>query len=299
MSQPITCFKAYDIRGELNTQLSEEVAYRIGRGFASELNAKTVVVGGDVRLTSTPLKLALSAGLIDGGATVLDLGDTGTEEIYFATKHLGVDGGIEVTASHNPINYNGMKLVKAGSVPISGDTGLNAIKDAAEALDAAEVAERLAFYCDGETIDADAFFNGKAHVSVEKLKASGQYELKDCLSDYAEHVVSYIDTANLTPLKIVANAGNGAAGKALDAIEAVFKARGVPVEFIKVHHQPDGTFPNGIPNPLLPENRDDTAQAVIDSKADFGIAWDGDFDRCFLFDADGGFIESDVFLFVW
>lgn len=292
MSQPITCFKAYDIRGELNTQLSEAVAYRIGRGFASELSAKTVVVGGDVRLTSTPLKLALSAGLIDGGATVLDLGDTGTEEIYFATKHLGVDGGIEVTASHNPINYNGMKLVKAGSVPISGDTGLNAIKGAAEALDDTDVAERLAFYCDGETIDEDAFFNGKAHVSTAKLKASGQYEQKDCLSDYAEHVVSYIDTANLTPLKIVANAGNGAAGKALDAIEAVFKARGVPVEFIKVHHQPDGTFPNGIPNPLLPENRADTAQAVIDSKADFGIAWDGDFDRCFLFDAAGGFIEG-------
>lgn len=292
MSQPITCFKAYDIRGELNTQLSEDVAYRIGRGFATELNAKTVVVGGDVRLTSTPLKLALAAGLIDGGATVLDLGDTGTEEIYFATKHLGVDGGIEVTASHNPINNNGMKMVKAGSVPISGDTGLNAIKDAAEALDDSLVAERLAFYCNGETIDADAFFNGKAHVSTDKLNASGQYALKDCLTDYAEHVVSYIDTANLTPLKIVANSGNGAAGKALDAIEALFKAKGVPVEFIKVHHQPDGTFPNGIPNPLLPENRDDTAQAVIDSKADFGIAWDGDFDRCFLFDANGLFIEG-------
>ena len=144
MSQPITCFKAYDIRGELNKQLSEEVAYRIGRAFAEELNAKTVVVGGDVRLTSTPLKLALSAGLIDGGAKVYDLGDTGTEEIYFATKHLGVDGGIEVTASHNPINYNGMKLVKAGSVPISGDTGLNAIKALAETVDDEAVASRLA-----------------------------------------------------------------------------------------------------------------------------------------------------------
>ena len=292
MSQPITCFKAYDIRGELNKQLSEEVAYRIGRAFAEELNAKTVVVGGDVRLTSTPLKLALSAGLIDGGAKVYDLGDTGTEEIYFATKHLGVDGGIEVTASHNPINYNGMKLVKAGSVPISGDTGLNAIKALAETFDDEAVASRLAFYGNGARSDAEAFFNGHRHIDIAKLKASGAYEEKDCLTDYARHVVSYIDTANLTPLKIVANAGNGAAGKALDAIEAVFAETGVPVEFIKVHHQPDGTFPNGIPNPLLPENRADTAKAVIAHNADFGIAWDGDFDRCFLFDAKGEFIEG-------
>ena len=145
MTTPITCFKAYDIRGELNTQLNEEVAYRIGFAFAEELSAKSVVVGGDVRLTSTPLKLALSAGLVDGGAEVTDIGMAGTEEIYFATKHLGVDGGIEVTASHNPINYNGMKLVKAGSVPISGDTGLNAIKDRAEALNSDYVAERLDF----------------------------------------------------------------------------------------------------------------------------------------------------------
>ena len=158
MATPITCFKAYDIRGELNSQLTEDVAYRIGYAFAQELNAKTVVVGSDVRLTSTPLKLALSAGLIDAGATVTDIGMAGTEEIYFATKHLGVDGGIEVTASHNPINYNGMKLVKSGSVPISGDTGLNAIKEKAEALEDSFVSERLAHYTEGALIDADAFF---------------------------------------------------------------------------------------------------------------------------------------------
>lgn len=292
MSQPISCFKAYDIRGELNVELTEAIAYRIGRGFAQQLNAKTVVVGGDVRLTSAPLKLALAAGLIDGGAKVIDLGTTGTEEIYFATKHLGVDGGIEVTASHNPINYNGMKLVKAGSVPISGDTGLNAIKLAAEALEDADVDARLMHYTAAEAIDDSAFFAGHCHVKKEILAATTCYETQDSLSDYAEHVISYIDTNKLTPLKIVTNAGNGAAGKALDAIEAIFQKRRVPVEFIKVHHDADGLFPNGIPNPLLVENRTDTAQAVKDHGADFGIAWDGDFDRCFLFDEQGRFIEG-------
>lgn len=292
MPTPITCFKAYDIRGELNTQLNEDVAYRIGYAFAQELQAKTVVVGGDVRLTSTPLKLALAAGLIDGGAVVSDIGDAGTEEIYFATKHLNVDGGIEVTASHNPINYNGMKLVKAQSVPISGDTGLNAIKDAAERLDDTRVKERLSFYCEGQDIDPNAFFNGKAHISLSLLNASGAYSSVDVQADYVEHILTYVNLANFTPLKLVVNAGNGAAGKAIDAIEHAFKAKNIPVEFVKVNHQPDGTFPNGIPNPLLDENRADTAEAVKMHGADFGIAWDGDFDRCFLFDADGNFIEG-------
>ncbi|MFS1704851.1 phosphomannomutase CpsG [Alteromonas sp. AMM-1] len=292
MSKPITCFKAYDIRGELNSQLNEEVAYRIGYAFAEELSAKTVVVGGDVRLTSLPLKLALSAGLIDGGATVTDIGMAGTEEIYFATKHLGVDGGIEVTASHNPINYNGMKLVKAGSVPISGDTGLNAIKDRAELLDDAYVAERLDFYAKSAKIDADAFYAGKAHIATDILAETGKYHRHANMDAYASHILSYVDINKFTPLKIVTNAGNGAAGAALDALEKKLRDKGVPIEFVKVHHHPDGTFPNGIPNPLLPENRADTANAVIEHGADFGIAWDGDFDRCFLFDADGNFIEG-------
>lgn len=292
MTTLITCFKAYDIRGELNSQLTEEIAYRIGFAFAKQLNAKSVVVGSDVRLTSTPLKLALSAGLIDAGANVTDIGMTGTEEIYFATKHLKVDGGIEVTASHNPINYNGMKLVKAGSIPISGDTGLNAIKEAAEALDEEMVAERLSHYTNQQAIDADAFFNGKAHVEVENLITTNKYKVASCMQDYVSHMLSYVDLANFTPLKVVVNAGNGAAGPALDAIESELKSRGAPIEFVKVHHNADGTFPNGIPNPLLPENRADTAEAVRATKADFGIAWDGDFDRCFLFDADGEFIEG-------
>ena len=292
MAIEITCFKAYDIRGELNKQLTETVAYRIGFAFAKELHAKTVVVGSDVRLTSTPLKLALSAGLVDAGARVFDIGSAGTEEIYFATKHLEVDGGIEVTASHNPINYNGMKLVKAGSVPISGDTGLNAIKATAEQLDDAAINERIAFYTNNCEISDDAFFNGKAHVSVDKLAESGQFEVISCMDAYVEHMLSYVNLDNFTPLKVVVNAGNGAAGPALDAIERAMLDKGVPIEFIKVHHEADGTFPNGIPNPLLPENRDDTANAVKQSNADFGIAWDGDFDRCFLFDADGQFIEG-------
>ena len=292
MGSQITCFKAYDIRGELNTQLTEEIAYRIGYAFAEELNAKTVVVGSDVRLTSTPLKLALSAGLIDAGAKVTDIGMAGTEEIYFATKHLGVDGGIEVTASHNPINYNGMKLVKAGSVPISGDTGLNAIKVRAEALSDEFVSGRLSYYASGAVIDAQAFFNGQAHIQLQKLEATDHYIKQSCMNDYVAHMLSYVQLSNFTPLKIVVNAGNGAAGPALDAIEHEMQRQNVPIEFIKVHHNADGTFPNGIPNPLLPENRADTANAVKASGADFGIAWDGDFDRCFLFDADGEFIEG-------
>lgn len=287
----ITCFKAYDIRGKLIEQLDEHVAYRIGRAFAEYMSAKTVVVGGDVRLTSAPLKLALSAGLIDGGATVTDLGMTGTEEIYFATKFLGVDGGIEVTASHNPIDYNGMKLVKTDSKPVSGDTGLFDIRDLAETYDADLVQTRLESYSNG-LVSTEAFIQGQASVVTDKLTDTGSYTVLDNMQAYVEHMLSYIDTANISPLKLVVNAGNGAAGSALDAIESALKSNNVPIEFIKVHHTPDGSFPNGIPNPLLPESRADTANAVIEHKANMGIAWDGDFDRCFLFDETGEFVEG-------
>jgi phosphomannomutase len=287
----LNCFKAYDIRGKLVEQLDESAAYRIGRAFAEYLGAKTVVVGGDVRLTSEPLKLALAAGLVDGGAKVFDLGMTGTEEIYFATKHLGVDGGIEVTASHNPIDYNGMKLVKTDSKPISGDTGLFAIKDMAETYEQSLVDERLLSYSNGKVSDAD-FIAGKASVITDKLLATDSYQIISVENDYVEHMLSYIKLDNIRPLKLVVNAGNGAAGKALDAIEKALLTQHVPIEFIKIHHQPDGRFPNGIPNPLLPESRADTANAVIAHNADMGIAWDGDFDRCFLFDENGDFVEG-------
>ncbi|MEI7085379.1 phosphomannomutase CpsG [Pectobacterium versatile] len=260
----LTCFKAYDIRGRLGDELNENIAYRIGRAYGQFTKAKNVVVGGDVRLSSESLKLALSEGLRDAGTNVLDIGLVGTEEIYFATHHLGIDGGIEVTASHNPIDYNGMKLVCKGAKPISGDSGLRDIQ---------ALAERNVF----------------PSVSAEE---KGEYTRISVLDDYVQHLMTYIEPANFKPLKLVINSGNGAAGHVIDALEARFNQLNIPVTFIKVHHQPDGSFPNGIPNPLLPECRKDTSDAVIAHSADMGIAFDGDFDRCFLFDHLGEFIEG-------
>ncbi|WP_413728013.1 phosphomannomutase CpsG [Sodalis sp. RH19] len=261
----LSCFKAYDIRGKLGDELNEDIAYRIGRAYGEFLKPKTMVVGGDVRLTSESLKLALANGLRDSGTDVLDIGVSGTEEIYFATFHLGVDGGIEVTASHNPLNYNGMKLVRENSRPISGDTGLRDIQLLAEE---------------------------NAFASVEPDRR-GSYQQISILEAYIDHLMGYIDLANFTrPMTLAINSGNGAAGHVIDAIEQRFKHAGAPVNFVKVHHQPDGNFPNGIPNPLLPECRQDTTDAVKKSDADIGIAFDGDFDRCFLFDEHGNFIEG-------
>ena len=266
MMTELTCFKAYDIRGKLGEELNTDIAYRIGRAFAQHTKAKQVVVGGDIRLTSEELKVALANGLMAGGTNVIDLGLCGTEHIYFATSHLNCDGGIVVTASHNPIDYNGMKLVRENSQPISGDTGLLDIKALAEQNEFSGVAQK------------------------------GQLSTHDISKAYTEHLLTYIDINNLfalgRALKLVVNAGNGTAGPALDVIEQTFKQFNVPVEFIKVHHQPDGSFPNGIPNPLLVENRAATREAVIEHNADMGIAWDGDFDRCFLFDEQGEFIEG-------
>lgn len=265
MSKTLTCFKAYDIRGKLGTELNEDIAYRIGRAYGEYLKPKTMVLGGDVRLTSESLKLALARGLQDSGSDVIDIGLSGTEEIYFATSYLEVDGGIEVTASHNPLDYNGMKLVREGSKPISGDTGLNEIKKLAE--------------------------NNKSDNNEECKK--GSYSKLSILKPYTDKLLSYVDLNNYTrPLKLVVNSGNGAAGHVIDQIETCFKENNVPIEFIKVHHEPDGNFPNGIPNPLLPECRQDTTDAVIQHNADMGIAFDGDFDRCFLFDEKGNFIEG-------
>ena len=252
----LTCFKAYDIRGKLDEELNEDIAWRIGRAYGEYLKPQTIVLGGDVRLTSESLKLALAKGLQDAGVDVLDIGLSGTEEIYFATFHLGVDGGIEVTASHNPMDYNGMKLVRKGARPISGDTGLRDVQRLAEANDFPPVDEAR----------------------------RGSYRQINLQNEYIDHLLGYINVANLKPLKLVINSGNGAAGPVVDALEARFKALNVPVTFIKVHNTPDGNFPNGIPNPLLPECRDDTRNAVIEHGADMGIDFDGDFDRCFLFD---------------
>ncbi|WP_315708419.1 phosphomannomutase CpsG [Brenneria uluponensis] len=258
----LACFKAYDIRGRLGDELNVDLAYRIGRAFGQYMQAKKVAIGGDIRLSSEELKSALSEGLRDAGADVIDLGITGTEEIYFAAFHLDVDGAIEVTASHNPMDYNGMKLVGRGANPISGDTGLNDIRDLVE----------LGKFC--------------------TVNQRGGYTKLSLVDEYVDHLMSYIDVKKIKPLKLVVNSGNGAAGHVVDAIEVMLQKQQIPVEFIKIHHEPDGNFPNGIPNPLLPENRSVTSNAVKMHKADIGIAWDGDFDRCFLFDENGEFIEG-------
>jgi phosphomannomutase len=252
------CFKAYDIRGRVPDELNADVAYRIGRAFARTVGEGEVVVGYDIRLDSPTFAAEVARGLTDEGRNVIDIGLCGTEEVYFQTAHRGVAGGIMVTASHNPIDYNGMKLVREGARPISGDTGLRDI-------------ERM--------VEENAF--GEAPSTCGAVRADHDK------SAYVAHLLSYIDVAALGPLKVVVNAGNGGAGAIVDLLEPH-----LPFTFIRVNHEPDGTFPNGIPNPLLPENRDATAKAVIDSGADLGIAWDGDFDRCFLFDAQGGFIEG-------
>lgn len=258
----LTCFKAYDIRGKLGTELNEEIAYKIGRAYGQIYQPKTVVIGCDIRLSSEALKQATIKGLNDAGVDVLDLGMTGTEEVYFGAFHLDVQGGIEVTASHNPMDYNGMKLVRENARPISADTGLKEIQALVES---------------GEFVEVQQKGNCKPY---------------NILPEFIDHLMTYIDPKQIRPLKLVVNAGNGAAGHVIDAIEARFQTLNVPVQFIKIHHEADGTFPNGIPNPLLIENRDSTRNAVLEHKADMGIAWDGDFDRCFLFDEKGQFIEG-------
>ena len=257
MTDVFDCFKAYDVRGRIPDQLNENIARRIGKAYAEVIQPGTVVVGHDIRLTSESIKGALIEGLLEQGVSVQDIGLCGTEEIYFATAHLGVGGGIAVTASHNPRDYNGMKFVREGAKPISGDSGLADIRALAEANDFTVADTR------------------------------GSLAAADILRAYVEHLLSYIDVSVLKPLKIVCTAGNGGAGRVVDALEPH-----LPFEFVKVHHEPNGHFPNGVPNPLLVENRAATADRVVAEQADLGIAWDGDFDRCFFFDSAGHFIEG-------
>ena len=261
----LSCFKAYDIRGRLGIDLDEAITARIGRAFSQALRARRVVVGRDCRASSMALSEALIAALIDEGTEVLDLGLCGTEEMYWATKAFAADGGIEVTASHNPMDYNGLKLVRAGSAPLDTATGLGAIKALAEANDF-----------------------GPAKPGGTRRDVAHQAR-----ETYVRAVMGFIEPAAMRPLFIVVNCGNGAAGPTFDAIAAALVAKGAPLRFQRMHHDPDGSFPNGIPNPLLPENRPATAEAVRRHKADLGIAFDGDFDRCFFFDANGDFIDGE------
>lgn len=262
MSQhALPCFKAYDIRGRVPDELNPDLARKIGQSFAATHHLKKVVVGRDIRLSSESLAGALIDGLCDMGCEVLDLGLTGTEEIYHAAFHLekeGVDGGVVVTASHNPADYNGMKFVTKGARPVTGESGLLQM--------ATMIAEN--------TIPTPT-------------KSRGVCTLRASKEEYIQHLLSYVDVSSLKPLKIVVNSGNGCAGTIVDMLEKF-----LPFTFVKLQHDPDGSFPYGVPNPLLPENREMTSRAVTEHGADLGIAWDGDFDRCFFWDENGGFIEG-------
>ncbi|MAI41617.1 MAG: phosphomannomutase [Candidatus Azotimanducaceae bacterium] len=252
-----SCFKAYDLRGRIPDELNVDIAYRVGRAFIKFSQAKKLVVGHDIRLSSPDICDALVRGLRDQGADIYHIGECGTEEIYFSTAHFDMDGGIMVTASHNPKNYNGMKFVREEAKPISRDSGLREI-------------ERL--------VGQNNFRKEGSRGSINDL---------DHRAAYIKRILRYIEPAKIAPLRIVVNAGNGGAGAVIDRIEEF-----LPCEFIKIHHKPDGSFPNGVPNPLLIENRLPTADAIKKYKADLGLAWDGDFDRCFFFDSDGRFIEG-------
>lgn len=255
--QNLTCFKTYDIRGIVPNELNPDIAYNIGKAFAQAFSPKVVVIGNDIRLSGPEMSRALSKGLRDSGVDIINIGECGTEEVYFAVPFLEADGGICITASHNPANYNGMKFVGKGSTPISADNGLLEIKRLAEI--------------------------GEFPSSIDKGT-----ELQHNISDaYIAKLMTFVNADKLNPLTIVANPGNGGAGAVINAIESR-----LPFSFQKLNFTPDGNFPNGVPNPLLPENRQGTHDAVIKHQADFGIAWDGDFDRCFFFDEQGQFIEG-------
>ena len=261
----LQCFKAYDIRGKVPEDLNTELAYLIGVAYAKIINPGKVIIGYDVRLESIELANALIRGLTDSGVDIINIGLCGTEEVYFHTfakESQGVGGGIMVTASHNPKGYNGMKMVKSSAKPMSGADDLKKIHDLV--LELSQI-------------------NSK--ISSKAMK--GQIILAEDKSSYIEHILGYINSKNLRSLKIVVNPGNGPAGQIIKLLE-----NNLPFEFVYIHEVADGNFPNGVPNPMIIENRAATSDAVIKNNADFGIAWDGDFDRCFLFDEKGQFIDG-------
>ena len=265
MQKELTCFKAYDIRGEININIDEAIAYRIGRSVAQHFNAKSIVVAFDARETSPAFSKAVGLGIMDSGSDLIDIGLSGTEEMYWAVSNFSACAGIVVTASHNPINYNGMKIVKSGSKPLDDDEDFLAIKSLAESQNWTGVKKK------GSSLD----------LSNEARAA------------YVSKTLSFVDINAFKPLKIVVNSGNGAAGPTFDAIEKRLNNNNTQIEFVRVDHNPDSTFPNGIPNPLLPENHHKTADVVKNVGADFGVAFDGDFDRCFFFDETGEFIPGE------
>lgn len=261
MGRWLPCFKAYDVRGVVPDELNPDLAYAIGRAYADETGARTVCVGYDIRLSGPDLCDALTKGLADAGVDVVHLGLVGTEMVYFATAFYGYDGGVMITASHNPPQYNGMKMVRQESRPISGDSGLNDI-------------ER------------------RAYERTWERTGAGAVSERSCYEDFVAHLLSLVPPAQLRPLRILANAGNGAAGVAMQAL-----ARHLPLQVEPMLFEPDGRFPNGVPNPILEESRAGIEARLREAKAagqpfDFGVAWDGDYDRCFFLDGDGTFIEG-------
>jgi len=256
MGKYLPAFKAYDVRGKVPSELNPELAYKIGRAYADETGAKTVCVGYDIRLSGPELGAALTRGLNEAGVDVIDLGMVGTEMVYFATAQYGYDGGVMITASHNPPEYNGLKMVRTESRPISGDTGLNEI-------------ERRTF-----------------EGSWERT-GQGNVEKRDVYADFVQHLLRVVDPKDIKPLNVLADAGNGAAGIALEALLPYLS-----MNVTRRLFEPDGSFPNGVPNPILEEQRAGTEAQLKAGSFDFGVAWDGDYDRCFFFDEKGNFIEG-------
>ena len=256
MGEYLACFKAYDVRGKVPDELNADIAYRIGRAYADETKARKVCVGHDIRNSGPMIVNAVTTGLIDSGVDVVDIGMVGTEMVYFSTANFGYDGGIMVTASHNPPEYNVLKMVRAESRPLSGDSGLLAI-------------ER------------------RTHEQKSERSGTGILEVRDIYTDYVERLMELVPPESLKPLHILADAGNGAAGVALTAL-----VPRLPLKVAARHWEPNGNFPNGVPNPILEASRVGTIDTLKKGDYAFGAAWDGDYDRCFFFDAHGNFIEG-------
>ena len=251
-------FKAYDIRGIHPTELDEDGAYRIGRAYAEVFDPRRIAVGRDMRLSAPTMAEAVIRGAADAGVDVLDIGMVGTEMVYFAVGEHGLDGGIAVTASHNPKEYAGMKIVRRGALPVGGDSGLLDIRDRAERDSGGQAAER------------------------------GTVEELDVYPAFVERVLSFVDVDAIRPLRVVIDAANGMAGAMLPPI-----LERLPVDAVRCFFEPDGSFPNHEPNPLLPENREFIMTKVREEGADLGIAFDGDADRCFFVDDTGEFVPGD------
>ena len=252
-------FKAYDVRGIYPDELDEEGAYAIGRAYAEHFEPRKIAVGWDMRLSSPAMAAAAIRGAAEAGVDVLELGMVGTEMLYFAVGDLGLDGGIEVTASHNPKEYTGMKIVRRGALPVGGESGLLEIRDRA-----------------------------MAGFDTPQGQTPGRVEKYDVWPAFVERVLSFVDVDAIRPLRVAIDAANGMAGAMLPPV-----LERLPVEAVRCFFEPDGTFPNHEPNPLLPENREFIVRKTLDERADLGVAFDGDADRCFFVDDTGEFVPGD------